>query len=403
MLSSLREHPVYRITLWVLMILCLILLWRLNRSILNESSRISSQDYSQFWAAGHLNRSGENPYSPEKIKEIKSHLSGLDEGPQIVAIAYNPPWAIPIFMLFSLGEYALSRLLWLILSIVILIYCANRIWRAYGGSERLRWVPLLVAFTLGPTFLLLRQGQLTPLVLLGVVGFLYQVELKSNDWLAGAFAALVSIKPQLFFLFWIALVLWVIDRRRWGVLLGLGLALAISTLIGTAFNRSLLSQYLPAVLSYKPTVWFTPTIGSYLRMLFGVEKVWLQFIPPVAGILWFIVYWGNHSKTWRWSAELPSLLFVSLLTMSFGWTYDYVLLYAAILPMASMLLRAPSRRRIVLVTSAYFAVNLVYLGAQLRLEEGYLGWFLPSLGVIYLLAGKVRNPDRPAEEAAGRS
>jgi len=174
-MSSFRKHPAYRVLLWALIILCLILVWRLNKTILNESSRISSQDYSQFWAAGRLNRAGENPYSPEKINEIKSRLSGLDESPQVVAIAYNPPWALPIFMLFSLAEYTFSRLLWLILSIGILIYCANRIWRAYGGPERLRWVPLLMAFTLGPTLLLLRQGQLTPLVLLGVVGFLYHV------------------------------------------------------------------------------------------------------------------------------------------------------------------------------------------------------------------------------------
>ncbi|MFH1312000.1 MAG: glycosyltransferase family 87 protein [Candidatus Eisenbacteria bacterium] len=395
MLSSLRKHPAYRVVLWALIILCMILLWRLNKSVLNESSRISGQDYSQFWAAGRLNRSGENPYDPVKINAIKSHLSGLEEAPRVVAIAYNPPWTLPIFMLFSLVEYTLSRLLWLMLSIVIMIYCANRTWRAYGGSERLRWVPLLVAFTLGPTYLLLRQGQLTPLVLLGIVGFLYQIEFKSNDWLAGAFAALVSIKPQLFFLFWIALVFWVVHRKRWRVLLGLGLTLGISTLIAAAFDKSLLSQYLPTVLNYSPTVWFTPTIGSYLRMLFGLENLWLQFIPPVAGILWFGVRWKNHHAHWRWSAEMPSLLFISLLTMSYGWTYDYVLLYAAIIPMASVMIRARSRRRIALVASAYFTVNLVYLGSQVHLEDGYLGWFLPALGVVYLLATRTIRTGEP--------
>jgi len=402
-LSSLRKHPAYRFILWALMILCLILIWRMNKSILNESSRISGQDYSQFWAAGRLNRLGENPYSPEKINEIKSHLSGLDEAPRVVAIAYNPPWVLPVFMVFSLVEYTFSRLLWLILSIGILIYCANRLWLAYGGSERRRWVPILVAFTLGPTFLLLRQGQLTPLVLLGIVGFLYQVELKSNDWLAGAFVALVTIKPQLFFLFWIALVFWVIHRKRWKVLLGLGLTLGVFTLIGTAFNRSLFAQYLPTVLGYRPTVWFTPTIGSYLRLLFGHEHVWLQFMPPLAGVLWFAARWRSHGADWRWSAELPPLVFVSLLTMSFGWTYDYVLLYAALIPMAALMVRSCPKRSLALVASAYFAVNLLYLASQIHLEDGYLGWFLPILGLIYLLAGKTSNPDHPAEQVATES
>ena len=402
-MSSIRKHPAYRVILWALMILCLIMIWRMNKSILNESSRISSQDYSQFWAAGRLNRSGENPYSPEKINEIKSQLSGLDEATQVVAIAYNPPWALPVFMLFSLVEYSISRLAWLILSIVILIYCANRLWLAYGGSERRRWVPLLVAFTLGPTFLLLRQGQLTPLVLLGIVGFLHQVESRSNDWLAGAFAALVSVKPQLFFLFWIALLFWVIHRKRWRVLLGLGLTLGVFTLIGMVFNRLLLSQSLPTVLNYRPTVWFTPTIGSYMRMVFGLEKVWMQFVPPLIGMLWFLHRWESHRKSWVWPAELPSLLFVSLLTMSFGWTYDYVLLYAVTIPVAAMMIRSESRRRIALVASAYFMVNLVYMGAHIHYKEEYLGWFLPILGLIYLLARRTRISDHPAEQATMES
>jgi hypothetical protein len=358
----------------------------LNKTVLNEASRISGQDYSQFWAAGSLNRSGENPYSPEKINQVKSRLSGLEEAPRVVAIAYNPPWALPIFMLFSLVDYMLSRLLWLIVSIGILILCANLAWRTYCGTERLRWVALLVAFTLGPTYLLLRQGQLTPLVLLGVAGFLYNVEIKSNDWLAGALAALISIKPQLFFLFWIALAIWMIQTRRWKVLLGLGLTLGLSTLAGLAFNRSLLAQYLPTVLGYRPTVWFTPTIGSYLRLLFGYHRAWLQFIPPLAGLLWFAVRWRDHRADWRWSRELPPLLFVSLLTVSYGWTYDYVLLCAALIPMAALMVRTSRRRSLIVAASAYFALNLAYLGAQTHLDDGYMGWFLPALGIVYLFA-----------------
>jgi hypothetical protein len=296
-------------------------------------------------------------------------------------------------MLFSLVDYTLSRLLWLIVSAGILIYCANLTWRTYGGPERLRWVAILVAFTLGPTYLLLRQGQLTGLVLLGVVGFLHQVEMRSNDWLAGAFAAMVSIKPQLFFLFWLALVFWVIHRRRWKIVLGMVLTLGVLSLIGLAPNRSLIAQYVPTVLGYMPTGWFTPTVGGYLRLLFGPEKVWLQFAAPAIGILWFLFYWRSHCRDWRWSAELPSLVFVSLLTMSYGWTYDSVLLYAALIPRAGALIRTRSRHHIALFASAYFAVNMMYLGAQHRVEDGHLAWLLPVLGIVYLLAGKASQDD----------
>jgi hypothetical protein len=394
MMRSFRKHPAYKTVLWALIVLSLVWLWHLNKSALNRPSLISSQDFSQFWAAGRLDLSGENPYDPDRIGDIKSRLSGLNETPKIVSIAYNPPWAVPIFMVLSLIDYPLSRLIWLLLSVLILMYCASRIWRLYGGAERLRLIPILAAFTFGPTFVMLRQGQVTPLVLLGVVGFMNQIEFKGNEWLAGVFAALVAIKPQILFLFWIALVSWGIDKRRWRAIVGLGLTLGVSTLMGMAFNMRLLSQYMTTAFKYPATVWFTPTIGSYLRLVFGQERAWLQFIPPLAGVLWFVVRWKNRHTHWRWSAELPSLIFVSLFTTPFGWTYDYAVLLVAIIPAAIVTFESQSRRNVAYAASAYLGINLVYLVLHISYTDQYFGWFLPAFWIVYLAVGRITGCSR---------
>ena len=235
-----------------MLIISMIVLWRLNKSILNDPALISGQDFSQFWAAGKLNFRSENPYDPDKINEIKNDLSGLDEQPLYVAIAYNPPWVLSLFLPFALIDYPTSRLIWLILNIVILIYCANKIWHMYGGSQKHRWVPILAAFVLGPVILVLRQGQLTPIVLLGIVGFLDQIENHNNEWLAGFFAAFVSVKPQVFYLFWIALLLWVIAYRRWKVLVGFILTISLTTVFAALFNPKVIQQFVDISLNYAP-------------------------------------------------------------------------------------------------------------------------------------------------------
>src|SRR5947199_356754 len=80
-------------------------------------------------------------------------------------------------------------------------------WRQFGGSPQYRWVAWLLALTFLPCHFLLVTGQLGGLILLGFVGFLYFLRRGREGW-AGAALVLAAVKPQLTFLFWIALLLW---------------------------------------------------------------------------------------------------------------------------------------------------------------------------------------------------
>jgi hypothetical protein len=39
----------------------------------------------------------------------------------------NPPWALSIIMPFSTPSYSISRLIWLLLSILCLLLCSQRL------------------------------------------------------------------------------------------------------------------------------------------------------------------------------------------------------------------------------------------------------------------------------------
>ena len=80
-----------------------------------------------------------------------------------------------------------------------------------------RILAVIIAFTFVPTLFVLNMGQIAPLILLGVVGFLHFE--KHKYWgLAGCALPLIAIKPHLLYLFWIALLLWVFDRGKWRII-----------------------------------------------------------------------------------------------------------------------------------------------------------------------------------------
>src|SRR2546430_13113210 len=108
------------------------------------------------------------------------------------------------------------------------------------------WLAWALALTFVPSLIVLRAGQIGPLILLGMVGFLHW-ERRGLFFLAGAACVLIGIKPHLVFLFWIALALWAIERRRWSVLIGGVLTGLIATAIPMLCNSSVCRQYWEAM------------------------------------------------------------------------------------------------------------------------------------------------------------
>src|SRR5436190_16115306 len=181
-------------------------------------------DFVEYWAAGRLLARGEDPYDIDRLRELEREV-GRDDDPLLM---WNPPWALPLVILPGLLPVRTAHLLWLLFHLGVLFFCADRLWHLYEGREQRRVPALLVAATFVPCAMALIAGQITPLVLLGAVGFLLFVS-QEKDFLAGMAAALLGVKPHLVWMFWIALAAWSWRTRRPGVIAGgvaAGLALS---------------------------------------------------------------------------------------------------------------------------------------------------------------------------------
>lgn len=380
-----RNKISYRVILWVILIISVFVLIRLA-PILTKPEYLPSDDFVQFWAGGKLNLQGENPFDPQKIEQSQIAAGGQASGTYTISIMLNPPWAISLVMPFGLLDYPSARLTWLIISTLLLVISSQLLWRIYSGNPHQRWLALVVAFIFAPTISVLEVGQISPLVLMGLTGFLYFTISSRNDWLAGAFLGLASIKPQVAFIFWIALFFWVIRERRWFIIISTTVTVLSLTVIALIVNPHIIQQYLGMLQTYRIPDWASPTIGAYLRFFwFGTENFWLQFLPSILGGIWFIYFWYKHHKSWNWVDELPILLLISQLTSSYTWTYDQVILLPAIIQATIRMASNWKRYSTLLLAVLYLIINILDLILHMRLSDFWFIWMAPAILIWYLL------------------
>ncbi len=373
-----------RLMLAALVVAGAVLAWQLSRPG-GTGLDLPLFDFVEYWAAGHLNAHGENPYDHDRIEELEREAGRTEKS----VLMWNPPWTLTLAMpfgLFPVDRVRTAQLLWLLLQFAALVYSADTLWRYYGGAAGQRWLAWLIAFTFVPSLFALTAGQIAPLILLGAVFFL-QCERRGYDALAGATAVLLAIKPHIVYLFWLALLLWAIERRRWALLAGGILTGLVATLIPLLCNPHVLGQYVSTLTTRPPDEYRSPTLGRVVRMAFGEDRFGLQFVALLPGLLWFAVYWPRHRRVSDWGERLPLLLLVSMLTAPYGaWPFDLVLLLVPVVQVAARLHREgqPGARK------AAVAVHLAINGLALVLlvagaEFFWFIWMTPTLLAGYLV------------------
>jgi hypothetical protein len=348
-------------------------------------------DSVQYWAAGRLTLMGENPYSAAWIQEFRHRANIFIDFPEdSPSMMLYPPWSIPFMLPFGIFNYNLSRLAWFAFHLVIMYFCAMIIWRMYQGPKKYYWFAIVITFMFSPTLYMLLMGHITSLHLLGLLGFLYFIgkQNQSNwtDLAAGACAGLMTIKPQLLFIFMLAILLWVISKHRWWILIGLGLLIFIGTIIPYSFNSQVISLYWSAMKNYSVGAWASPAIGTVLRRAVGYHIEWLQIIPSIIGFFWLFYYWFKNRKEWNWFETAPVLIFATYLASAYYWPYDMVVLLLPILIIFTILLRNPQKQTFMLILISYLLIFTLTVYHFLFIHNYYYYfWLVPAYLAWYLL------------------
>jgi hypothetical protein len=338
-------------------------------------------DYIAYWSAGRVIARGGNPYSPEELLPLQEELGWPDDWPDIM---YYPPWTLALVMPFGMLPFWASRLTWLLVHASIVVWCADRLWLYFGGPTCKRWLACALALTSVPTLIALRMGQIGPLLLLGITVFLL-AERKNWDWLGGAALLLPAIKPQLTYLFGLAVLLWAIQRGRWRILAGAIGAAAVAWGIALWRDPHVWQHYRFAYV-HPPLGNVTPTIGSMLRLAFGEERIWLTFVPTIICLALFPLYWFCRRRTWSWEREISMLLVASFLTTVYGaWVFDIVALLVVVMQAACWVVCFGSTAFQRAALAGYIALDAVGLVMNLRqVAYPYYIWITPAILVGYL-------------------
>ena len=348
------------------------------------ADRLLVNDFVGYWSAAKLFLARQDPFDFELLLAVQREGGFQGNYPHFV---WNPPWTLPLIAPFGLFTRPVGQMLWLLLNTGAVLISLDKAWQIYGGAPRQRWVALLIGLAFAPTFVALAWiGQISPLLLPGIVGFLIYYQEPKKGWLAGAIAALAAIKPQVPYLFFVALLFWCLSRRRWDILVSCAVTLLAATGIALAINPPLIQDYIAALQNTPPVGWATPTIGTYLRLLLGSTSFWLQFISPLLGAAWLAFYWRGRSKTWNWVNEMPLLLLVSALTSAYTWTYDHLILLLAAIQVFIWAITGRRRGLLLIVAATYLAINIIYLRLHLQLDDSWFIWFTPTLLLWYLAA-----------------
>jgi hypothetical protein len=141
----------------------------------------------------------------------------------------------------------------------------------------------------------------------------------------------MSIKPHLLWLVFLAIALWAIRNRRVRMIASALMTVAVFTAAALALNPKAIHFLHDA---YGPAIATSCGFGGALRLLFGIQHAWLQYLPCIAGLAWFVWYWAKHGRHWSWSEHMPLLLVVSVASSPYCWFHDFILVLPAFIALA---------------------------------------------------------------------
>jgi hypothetical protein len=341
----------------------------------------SRTDYIEYRSSGVLLVHHADPYSPSGVFAIEKAEGYLASRPMIML---NPPWTLFLVAPLGFGGLREGLFLW-ILATAGSVFLSVEILHV-PSKER------AFAYVFAPAAAAVFMGQSSPLLLLGFSLFLRFH--RSRPFFAGASLLLMAIKPHLFLIFWVVLLVDCIYRRRFLILAGCVSALAAGTAFSMYFDPRIWRHYLDMLRGYNLQQGFLPTASMLFRMLIDVRAFWLLFVPSVVAILWGLWYYSRRKHLWDWRIHGMLLMIVTLLVSPYGWLTDEAVLLPAIL----YALTLPEKRKYAtwILLAINTAILVTALGTQAALSSRAYMWTPITWLLWFLYATKPARHSKPS-------
>jgi Glycosyltransferase family 87 len=330
-------------------------------------------DFICYWAAGRIVASGHNPYD-ETLQTRFQRECGWDKatdglGKFDFLPYYYPPWfAAFCGLLIPLG-YEGAKIAWFALNLELLLLSGYLLRDAVPGLARLVPMVMVPVFILSVISLFVGQTSI-PMLFLAAVA--WRLLARGYDRPAGAALACLTTKPQVAAILVVALLLWAGRRRRWGVVQGFALTLAVLGLGSCLILPTWPIEMIRAGERTPPPTAHFPWIGTtwYLVLKTIGLRSWSLWLPYGAVVVPFLVLVARAALDR--SRPLDDVMALGLLApfivAPYGRHYDFCVL---LIPLFVLMGRRLSEVAGATLMVALMLLPYVHFGALMRFKDEY--------------------------------
>jgi hypothetical protein len=316
----------------------------------------TGRDSIQYWAAGRLLLQRGNPYDVNAVFDLEAKQGPIGDRGDMAArrqhVPRIPPWSLFLTLPLGFLDVYWGWLSWMAVSIASLVITMRFCREMFVGDADAGSLAVLVGYTFAPVLACIAAGQIGLLLLLGIVLFL-RFE-SDRPFIAGAALFLPFSKPHLLSLFWIALALWIVARKKWAIARGFAATFLTAMCVVLLFDPAIFQHYHEQLNSVAIGSEFIPSLAGVLRALFLRRVFWAQFVPVTIASIWCVWFFLRNRSIWDWRVQGLTVMVVSVLVTPYAWITDEVVLLPAILQAAVYVYAA--RERAVFKTACAVAI-----------------------------------------------
>jgi len=340
------------------------------------------RDVACYWSAGKILASGHSPYDVALQirfqKEVGWNKESAGLGVYDFLPFYYPPWFGALWVLFVPLGFVGAKIAWHFANVELALATAYLLRKAVPGAPA--WAPFVLVPCTVFALAAISLGQTTFLVFFLVALAWRLLELR-RDRAAGVVLAWLTIKPQLTAVLLLALVVWLVRRRRWSALAALAVTGALLGLASTLALPTWLPDLLNAPRLTPPPSTYFPWIGNTWWLLLetfgtGGLLLWLLYLVVTLPLLTHVL-----ASAYRESTALAEVMALSVLAAFFvapyARHYDFPVLAVPVLVLLG--------RRPVACIAGYFAFPSSLLGLN-GSTLVYQRWLPPGFAVLAVVA-----------------